>query len=209
MNFENLKGLLGEAYHENITADEVNAFFAGKSFADLSTGQYVDKNKYERDVQALNKTISDQKTTINSKLTEDEKKAADVKAKDDEILRLQTLLKQNTLTSNGDLVGGIMANTKSLLDIKDDDENYKGFIKNIVGEDRQVTMDVANYVAKMIKDAYDKGQKDATKDAMGKFGKSAKSNTSDTSKTESLGAMLGKNRNAQNNKETMDYFKRK
>ena len=47
MNFENLKGLLGDAYHDDITAEEINNFFAGKNFADLSTGQYVDKNKYE------------------------------------------------------------------------------------------------------------------------------------------------------------------
>ena len=58
MNFENLKGLLGEAYHEGITADEVNNFFAGKNFADLSTGQYVDKAKHDREVQSLNATIA-------------------------------------------------------------------------------------------------------------------------------------------------------
>ena len=52
--FENLKGMMGESYHDGITAEEVNNFFAGKSFADLSTGQYVDKNKYDREIQTLN-----------------------------------------------------------------------------------------------------------------------------------------------------------
>ena len=56
--FDNLKDMLGEAYHDGITAEEVNKFFAGKKFADLSTGLYVDKNKYDRDIQALNTTIN-------------------------------------------------------------------------------------------------------------------------------------------------------
>ena len=74
MEFENLKNVLGEAYHEGITAEEVNNFFAGKSFADLSTGQYVDKNKYERDIQTLNATITEKQNALNAKLTDDEKR---------------------------------------------------------------------------------------------------------------------------------------
>ena len=71
--FENLKGLLGEAYHDGITAEEVNSFFAGKNFADLSTGQYVDKNKYDRDIQSLNTTITEKQNALNAKLTDDER----------------------------------------------------------------------------------------------------------------------------------------
>ena len=71
--FENLKGLLGEAYHDEITAEEVNSFFAGKNFADLSTGQYVDKNKYDRDIQSLNTTITEKQNALNAKLTDDER----------------------------------------------------------------------------------------------------------------------------------------
>ena len=76
MEFENLKNVLGEAYHEGITAEEVNNFFAGKSFADLSTGQYVDKAKHDREIQNLNATLTEKTNALNAKLTDDEKASA-------------------------------------------------------------------------------------------------------------------------------------
>lgn len=103
MEFENLKNVLGEAYHEGITAEEVNNFFAGKSFADLSTGQYVDKNKYERDIQTLNTTITEKQNALNAKLTDDEKRQAAANADKAEIARLQKLLQENSINSNKDL----------------------------------------------------------------------------------------------------------
>ena len=42
---DELQTLMGEAYHEGITTEEVANFFKGKKFAHLSTGKYVDKNK--------------------------------------------------------------------------------------------------------------------------------------------------------------------
>ena len=66
--FENLKGLLGEAYHDGITAEEVNNFFAGKNFADLSTGQYVDKNKLDETKEALDKASSFIRTKLASRI---------------------------------------------------------------------------------------------------------------------------------------------
>ena len=86
MNFENLKSVLGEAYHEGITAEEVNDFFAGKNFADLSTGQYVDKNKYDRDIQNLNTTITEKQNALNARLTDDER-ASQEREQDKEEIR--------------------------------------------------------------------------------------------------------------------------
>ena len=71
--FENLKNVLGEAYHDDITAEEVNSFFAGKNFADLSTGQFIDKNKYDREIQTLNATITEKENALTAKLTDSEK----------------------------------------------------------------------------------------------------------------------------------------
>ena len=207
--FENLKGMMGDSYHDGITAEEVNNFFAGKKFADLSTGQYVDKNKYEKEIQNLNSTISQQREQINSKLTEDEKKQADALAKDTEIARLQKLLKDNSISSNGDLARSTLANAKTLLDIKDDDKDYNGFLGNIVSEDRDKTSAISSYIAKYINDAYEKGKKDATKDAMGEFGKGKFSGNGGTKKeTESLGAKLAKSSPGVASKSNVDYFKR-
>ena len=208
MNFENLKGLLGEAYHEGITAEEVNSFFAGKSFADLSTGQYVDKSKHDREIQALNETLAAKETALNAKLSDDEKKLVAEQAKDAEITKLKEMLLQNSMTSNKDLVANTLSNTKVLLEIKDDDTEYDAFLNNIVSDDRNKSHTIATYLAKLTKDAYEKGKKDATKDSMGDFGKSKSSGSQDNGgkKKESIGAQLA-NRNKQNN-QTYDYFKR-
>lgn len=206
MEFENLKNVLGEAYHEGITAEEVNNFFAGKSFADLSTGQYVDKNKYERDIQTLNATITEKQNALNAKLTDDEKRKAAANADKAEIARLQKLLQENSINSNKDLAIGTMSSVKSLLELKDDDNEYNTFIDTIVSEDRGKTNLIATYISKITKDAYEKGKKDATKDAMGEFGKDVKGGNSSKKET-NLGAELAKN--SMKKPQSVDYFARK
>lgn len=206
MEFENLKNVLGEAYHEGITAEEVNNFFAGKSFADLSTGQYVDKNKYERDIQTLNATITEKQNALNAKLTDDEKRQAAANADKAEIARLQKLLQENSINSNKDLAIGTMSSVKSLLELKDDDNEYNTFIDTIVSEDRGKTNLIATYISKITKDAYEKGKKDATKDAMGEFGKDVKGGNS-SKKEINLGAELAKN--SMKKPQSVDYFARK
>lgn len=206
MEFENLKNVLGEAYHEGITAEEVNNFFAGKSFADLSTGQYVDKNKYERDIKTLNATITEKQNALNAKLTDDEKRQAAANADKAEIARLQKLLQENSINSNKDLAIGTMSSVKSLLELKDDDNEYNTFIDTIVSEDRGKTNLIATYISKITKDAYEKGKKDATKDAMGEFGKDAKGGNSSKKET-NLGAELAKN--SMKKSQSVDYFARK
>ena len=113
--FENLKDLLGEAYHDDITAEEVNAFFSGKNFADLSTGQYVDKNKYDRDIQNLNTTIAEKQNALNSKLTDDEKAQQEREHDKNEIQRLTNLLKQNAVNGNKDYAMSSTNELKTIL----------------------------------------------------------------------------------------------
>lgn len=204
--FENLKNVLGEAYHDDITAEEVNSFFAGKNFADLSTGQFIDKNKYDREIQTLNATITEKENALTAKLTDSEK--AD-KERDDaqkEIQRLTELLKQNTLSGNKNLALGTTADLKSVLNLQDNDSEYQKFIDNIVSDNADKTNSIAKYVNKAVKDAYEKGKKDAMKDSLGNFGKNKKQDGKGSADIDNLGAMLAK-RNS-NKKETVDYFKR-
>ena len=42
----NLQELLGADYVEGMSIDAINNALSTRKFADLSTGQYVDKNKY-------------------------------------------------------------------------------------------------------------------------------------------------------------------
>jgi hypothetical protein len=208
MNFENLKGVMGEAYHEGITAEEVNTFFAGKNFADLSTGQYVDKNKYDRDVQALNTTITEKQNALNAKLTDDEKAAQAREADRQKIAELTQLLEQNTLNSNKSIASGLLSQAKTILGLKDDDADYGSFINNIVSNDSNKTNSIAKYVAKLAKDAYEKGKQDATKDSMGKFGNQNKGQGDGSNELENLGKNLAKQSMSTVTKEQVDYFKR-
>ncbi len=202
--FENLKDVLGEAYHEDITAEEINTFFSGKKFADLSTGMYVDKNKYEKEINNLNTVIKEKDDVLNSKLSDEEKKDKTYKDQSAEIERLTKLLKENTISGNKNLALGKLANAKTILSLKDDDTNYNEFINNIVSDDNEKTNSIASYAAKLINDAYEKGKKDAIKDKLGKFGNSKKSSTSE--EPENIGAKLAKRSNG--NKETVDFFAR-
>ena len=209
MDFENLKGVMGEAYHEGITAEEVNTFFAGKNFADLSTGQYVDKNKYDRDIQALNTSLTEKQNALNAKLTDDEKASQAREADKKKIAELTQLLQQNTITSNKTMAGGLLEQAKSILGLKDEDTEYSSFIDSIVSDDANKTNSIAKYVAKLTKDAYEKGKQDAIKDKMGQFGNQDKGDgASGSNGVSNLGKELAKASMSQINKEQVDYFKR-
>ena len=203
--FENLKDMMGDAYKADMTAEDVNNFFAGKKFTDLSTGLYVDKNKYERDVQSLQATIAEKQNALNAKLTDDEKAQQEKLNKDKEIQRLTELLKTNTLNSNKSMAIGNTADVKSILKIEEDDTEFATFLDNIVSEDGAKTTAIAKYINKAVKDAYEKGKQDATKDSMGDFGKKTKGDTS-KSKEDDLGSRLAKLNSPKT--QTVDYFKR-
>lgn len=203
--FENLKDMMGDAYKADMTAEDVNNFFAGKKFTDLSTGLYVDKNKYERDVQSLQATITEKQNALNAKLTDDEKAQQEKLNKDKEIQRLTELLKTNSLNSNKSMAIGNTADVKSILKIEEDDTEFATFLDNIVSEDGAKTTATAKYLNKAVKDAYEKGKQDATKDSMGDFGKKTKGDNS-KSKEDDLGSRLAKLNSPKT--QTVDYFKR-
>ena len=110
-----LKELLGDAYKEGMTFEEVSNFFEGKKFADLSTGNYVDKNKYESEVNSLKTQLSEKDSQLKSKMSDDEKITALQKEKDAEIERLKKLLTDNTITGNKNTVNSITTSVKQTL----------------------------------------------------------------------------------------------
>ena len=59
---------MGEAYHDGITVDEVDAFFAKGKYVDLSSGKYVDKSKHDRveqELASLKESTKDYETLKN------------------------------------------------------------------------------------------------------------------------------------------------
>ena len=203
----NLKELMGDAFKDGITVEEITNFFEGKKFADLGTGQYVDKNKFDNTVNDLNKKLTDANNQLNAKMTDEEKSQQAQKEQVAEIERLKKLLSDNTINGNKNTVVGVLASTRDTLGLDVNDKDFVKFVENITSEDGARSTDIANYVSKVVKDAYEKGKQDATKDSMGNFGKGKGQSSDDAGdKIGEIGKRLaGLNKP---NKETFDYFKK-
>lgn len=166
----NLKELLGEAYKEDMTLADIETALTGKKLADLSTGRYVDKNKYDTDVEKLRNSLTDKTNELQSKMTEDEKKAAEDANKDNLIVQLQEQVKEQQIENNRNKTIATIAESKTLLDIKDGDKEYETFLNSLAKGESEDTNIVATYFNTMIKNAYEKGKSDSVKDKLGKMG---------------------------------------
>lgn len=210
---DELQALMGDSYKEGLTVEDITNFMKGKKFADLSQGGYVDVNKYNNEIANLNKTITDKDNMIKTKDNELKSKMSDedlVKAaqkeKDDEIERLKAMLSANTLSSNKSIANSSLVEGLNLIGIKGDDDKVKTFIDNISTEDTEKTSSIAKYVNQLIKDAYEKGKKDSTKDAMGNFGKQKGDSNTGSNEIGALGKQLAQSHGSK--KTDFDYFKK-
>lgn len=205
-----LKEMLGDAYKDGMTFDEINNFFADKKFADLSTGNYVDKNKYENEVKTLQEQLSAKDTELKNRLSDDEKASLAQKEKDNEIERLKQMLKDNTINGNKSTVNGITHSVRDMLGLDVNDKEFTAFVDNITSEDSSKSTSVATYVSKLVKDAYEKGKKDANKDNMGQLGKGKGNETSQEPNDKDKLGEFGKKLASMNgsSKQKFDYFKR-
>ena len=183
----NIQEMLGEAFREGMTIDEINTALSGKKFADLSTGQYVDKNKYNADLQAKDAELTKTKSELTARLTDDEKAAANIKAQEDYIKQLETQIKNQSISSNRDRAEALTSDIKSILGIDGADENYGSLLDIVANGDADKTRSTASYINKLVKDSYEKGKKDATKDNLGNFSDGV-NKQSDTGKTDTVGA---------------------
>lgn len=165
----NIQEMLGDAFHEGMTIDEINTALSGKKFADLSTGAYVDKNKYTADLQAKDAELTKTKNELSARLTDDEKAAANIKAQEDYIKQLETQIKNQSISNNRDRAEALTSDIKSILGIDGNDEEYNSLLGIIANGDSDTTRSTASYINKLVKDSYEKGKKDANKDNLGKF----------------------------------------
>lgn len=69
-----LKELVGEGYNENLSHAEIDALLKDRKFADLATGNYVALGKYK----ALEDEKNDLNTKYLAKLTDEEKREAEI-----------------------------------------------------------------------------------------------------------------------------------
>lgn len=205
---EELQKLMGDSYKEGLTVEDIANFMKGKSFVDLSKGGYVDVNKYNKEIGELNTKLTEKDKVIQSKMSDDELAQQAQKDKDAEIERLKKLLSDNTITTNKSLANSSLVEGLGLLGMKSDDSEFVKFMDDITSEDGTKTSSIAQYVNKLIKNAYEKGKKDSTKDAMGNFGKQ-QGGSNPVSGEPEIGK-LGKELAQQSvNKKKFDYFAEK
>lgn len=203
---DELQKLMGDSYKEGLTVEDITNFMKGKKFADLSQGSYVDVNKYNDDVKDLKKQLEEKDKDLKAKMSAEELDQAAQQAKDDEIERLKAMLSANTLSSNKSIANSSLVEGLNLLGIKDGDDKVKSFVDNITTEDTEKTSSIAKYVNQLIKDAYEKGKKDSTKNAMGEFGRQKGSSENGNKEIGALGKELAKKHVS--NKTDFDYFKK-
>lgn len=162
-----LKELLGDAYKEDITADEVQAIFKKQL---LATGEYENKGKVDADKKKLENQVAELQKQLTGKMTDDEKKIAQDNETKKLIEKLQKQLAESNLIISKKTANGYLSGLRTKAGIKEDDTEFDDFISNIAFEDNGKTDKVSQYISKMISNAYESGKNDAVKEKLGKMG---------------------------------------
>lgn len=173
---EELKQLMGENYHEGMTAADVQEYFK-KSL--LESGNYVNKAASEASIAKLQKELSEKDNQLKTKMTDDEKKQAEVQQQLAEFEELKKKYKEQAINSNKYQALGITASVKEKAKIKDDDKDFDEFLSEISSEDSEKTMKISKYIAKIVNEAYENGKVEMTKEKMAKMGSFKKDSETD------------------------------
>lgn len=173
---EELKQLMGESYHEGMTAADVQEYFK-KSL--LASGNYVNKEASEASIAKLQKELSEKDNQLKTKMTDDEKKEAAVQQQLAEFEELKKKYKEQAINSNKYQALGITASVKEKAKLKDDDKEFEEFLSDISSEDSDKTIKISKYIAKLVNEAYENGKAEMTKMKMAKMGSFKKDSETD------------------------------
>lgn len=184
---EEIKELLGESYHEGMTAKEVQEAF-NKML--LNTGKYVNRDNADAQQRQLKadyeKQISELNQTLNTKMTDDEKAKAAQKQRDEEFETMKKMLAESKLNASLLNFKSNIADVKNLAGIEDGDEEFSKFISNATLEDNEKNDSVSKYINSIVKKAYEKGKSDAVKEELGRMGKDGKGSGGDDDGTSEI-----------------------
>lgn len=164
---EFLKELMGDAYKEGMTKEEVEAFFKKQV---LSSGEYTNAGKAKAEQKELNDKIADLQSQLDAKMSDDDKKK---KADEDTkklIENLQKQLAESKSSQSKMTASAALAGARTKAGIKDGDTEYDEFITSIAFEDNDKTDKVSKYISKIISNAYEAGKSEAIKNKLGKMG---------------------------------------
>lgn len=201
-----LKELLGDAYKEGMTFDEINTAISAKKIADLSSGAYVNKEAAEAEKRRLEQEKKDLETQLNSKLTDDEKASKIAEEKDKQIQKLLNQIKDNNMSASKSNICSTTSDIRSKIGIANDDESFTKFVNLIALEKSEDNTYISSYLSRIMRAAYDKGTEDAKKDIVGSNNVGGKGEENPGSKKEeNYGTRLGK-KARENSKAKYNYF---
>ena len=162
-----LKELMGDAFKEDMTKEDVQAFFKKQV---LASGEYTNSGKAKAEQKELNDKIAELQAQLESKMTDDDKKK---KADEDTKKLIEDLQKQlseskSSLSRSNALSS--LAEAKIKAGIKDNDKEYDDFVSSISFEDSEKTDKISKYISKIVANAYEVGKNEAIKNKLGKMG---------------------------------------
>ena len=202
---EFLKELMGDAYKEGMTKEDVESFFKKQV---LASGDYINAGKAKGEKQELNDKIAELQGQLEAKMTDDDKKK---KADEDTKKLIETLQKQ--LAESKSSQSKMTANSAlaSVLDkagIKSDDTEYDEFLSSIAFEDNAKTDKVSKYISKIISNAYETGKSEAIKNKLGKMGSFKEGQDGGSEEKGAFGKELAQAMKAESTVQK-DFFERK
>ena len=165
-----LQELLGSDYQEGMTAEDINAVFEKRV---LASGKYENKDKVDAERKKAKQEKAELEAKIKGKMSEEElskQEFEDLKAK---LLAAEEREKLSNRKTSELIASGNMAEVKTILEIKDNDKDFDKFMKAISVEDNEIASSTSSYVKKLVKDAYEKGKSESTKQNLGEMGKRA------------------------------------
>ena len=162
-----LKELMGDAYKEDITKEEVQKFFKNQV---LASGDYENKEKASAEKRNLENQVAELQKQLEGKMTDDEKKKAADEDTKKLIEKLQQQLAESNITIAKKTALSSLSGIKSKAGIKDNDKDFDEFISSIAFEDNSKTDKISQYISKIVTSAYETGKSEVIKDKLGKMG---------------------------------------
>lgn len=164
---ELLKEIMGNAYKDGMTKDDITAFFKKQV---LASGDYENAGKSKAEKKELSDKIAELQAELEAKMTDDDKKKKADADMQKMVEQLQKQLAESKVNQSKMTALSALAEAKIKAGIKDDDTDFNEFVTGISFEDADKTSKLSKYVSQIVANAYEAGKSEAIKNKLGKMG---------------------------------------
>lgn len=167
MNIEEiLKELMGDAYKEDMSKNDISAFFKKQV---LSTGNYENADKSKAEKKELNDKIAELQAQLEERMSDDDKKKKEEADTKKLIESLQKQLSESKANQSKMAALSVLAEAKIKAGIADDDADFDKFVTGISFEDSEKTSEISKYVSQIVSSAFEAGKSEAIKSKLAKM----------------------------------------